>query len=98
MSCNEIRRILPKLLKSSYRVGLFVTVLMVLTLSPGTLLCTSAHESMTLKGHTAALTAVAYSPDGKYVATGSLDRTARVWDAATGKELAALVGHTAPIE
>ena len=31
---------------------------------------------------------VAFSPDGKYVVSGSADNTARVWEAATGKEVA----------
>ncbi len=33
---------------------------------------------------------VAFSPDGQWVATGSRDSTARVFDAATGRELARL--------
>jgi WD40 repeat protein len=31
---------------------------------------------------------VAFSPDGKYVVSGSADSTARVWEAMTGKEIA----------
>ena len=31
---------------------------------------------------------VAFSPDGKYVVSGSGDSTARVWEAATGREVA----------
>ena len=38
--------------------------------------------------HDSEVTSVAFSPDGKYVASGSSDRTARVWEAATGKEIA----------
>src|SRR2546423_4624005 len=98
MSSNEISKILSRLLEPSYGAGLFVIVLIFLALSSGTLLWTSTHERAILKGHTAALTSVAYSPDGKYLATGSLDGTARVWDAAAGKELAVLMGHTAPVE
>jgi WD40 repeat protein len=37
---------------------------------------------------------VAYSPDGTYVATASHDRTAKLWDATTGKLRGELQGHT----
>jgi len=45
-------------------------------------------------GHTNTVLAVAFSPDGKQVLTGSRDNTARLWDAATGQELRAFFGHT----
>ena len=35
----------------------------------------------------------AFSPDGARIVTASDDRTARIWDAATGAEIAALRGH-----
>ena len=34
-----------------------------------------------------------FSPDGTRIVTASEDKTARVWDAATGKALATLAGH-----
>ncbi len=44
------------------------------------------------KGHTDPVYAVAYSPDGKLVATGSFDKTIKLWNAADGKELRTFAG------
>lgn len=43
------------------------------------------------------LMTVAVSPDGSRIATGGNDALVKIWDAATGKELASLAGHSAPI-
>jgi WD40 repeat protein len=40
------------------------------------------------------INSLAFSPDGKTLATASLDRTIKLWDAVTGKDLATLKGHT----
>src|SRR5262249_21750962 len=56
------------------------------------------NERATLRGHSLALASVAYSPDGKYLATGSYDRAAKVWDMNTNRELITLKGHQAAVE
>ena len=43
--------------------------------------------------HQDAVYAVAFSPDGKAVLTGSVDNTARLWDAATGKPIGPPLAH-----
>jgi hypothetical protein len=43
-----------------------------------------------LAGHTGVVVAVAFSPDGTLVLTGSLDNTARLWDVPTATAVATL--------
>jgi WD40 repeat protein len=53
----------------------------------------TGREVCRLTGHTKPLTGAAPSPDGRWVLTGSWDRTARVWDAETGAPGVVLGGH-----
>jgi WD40 repeat protein len=48
---------------------------------------------LTLQGHRAALYSLAYSPDSRTLATGSADKSARLWDLATRQTTAILKGH-----
>jgi WD40 repeat protein len=47
-----------------------------------------------LQGHTGNVYSIAWSPNGKTLASGSGDRTVKLWDIATGKLLSSLWGHT----
>ncbi len=47
---------------------------------------------MSLKGHALNVTDCAFSPDGRRLATTSIDKTIRIWDLATGQEVLKLAG------
>ncbi|KAJ1555786.1 hypothetical protein HK405_013091, partial [Cladochytrium tenue] len=50
-------------------------------------------ERTLLVGHKERIYSVAFSVDGRRIVSGSNDGTARIWDAATGNQLAVLEGH-----
>ncbi len=48
---------------------------------------------VTLRGHKALVTCLSFSPDKKWLASGSADKTIKVWNVTTGSEILTLKGH-----
>jgi WD40 repeat protein len=51
-------------------------------------------EKNTLEGHSLPVLSVAFSSDGKTIASGSYDNTIKIWDSSTGKVIRTLTGHS----
>src|SRR5207253_1269166 len=47
----------------------------------------------TLRGHTGWISSLAFTPDGKLLASASADKTVKLWAIPDGRELATLQGH-----
>ena len=50
-------------------------------------------EKATLKAHTRSVLSVAFAPDGRTLASGSADKTVKLWDVASGRVKRTLQGH-----
>jgi WD40 repeat protein len=57
---------------------------------------TSAELKVQL-GHSGSVNSVGFSPDGRSVLTGGEDKSARLWDLATGHEIRRFSGHSAGV-
>lgn len=72
-------------------------LLCLLILLPVTLYGQERLETVVQKGHSLAVRTVTFSPDGKYIASGSEDKTIKIWEFRTGRELKTLNGHQSQV-
>jgi len=54
-------------------------------------------QTVVQRGHNASVKAVTFTKDGKYLLTGSRDKTIKLWEIATGRELRSFYGHESTI-
>jgi WD40 repeat protein len=55
-------------------------------------------EQFTLSGHSNWIRSIVFAPDGKTIASGSVDGTIRLWDTENGRQLRVFAGHTNDVE
>lgn len=54
-------------------------------------------ETVIQQGHELAVVAVVVSPDSNYLVTGSRDKSAKLWEYSTGREVRSFLGHEATV-
>jgi serine/threonine protein kinase len=62
--------------------------------TPSPTLYVDPYRLYAYRGHSGPVFAVAWSPDGRHIVSGSNDNTAQVWDAATGRSVLTYKGHS----
>jgi WD40 repeat protein len=63
----------------------------------GSSLVAQTLETVIQKGHELAVLCVAVSADSNFVVTGSRDKSAKLWETATGREVRSFLGHEASV-
>jgi WD40 repeat protein len=88
---NRLVKMLPSLVTAALAALLCLTGGTAVGAEPDAPAGRTPRKRMT---HGGAVWSVAFSPDGKTLASGSMDKTVKLWEVATGKVKATLKGHT----
>ncbi len=74
-----------------------LSVLILLTVFTMNVFARVHFRATPFEGHEGKVDSVAFSPDGKIIASGSWDKTVRLWNVATREEITSLTEHTGPV-
>src|SRR5437588_2103133 len=74
------------------------TICLLLILLAAELSAAQKPELVVQTGHSNDVRAVAFSPDGKTLASGSFDMTIKLWDVTSGTQLRTLTGHSGTVD
>ena len=74
-------------------IRFFISFIMFVLLAPAA----AAPRLVVQRGHSAAITSFAFSPDGRSAISGSEDSSVKLWDVASGRELATFGGHASQV-
>ena len=55
-------------------------------------------ETVIQRGHQGAVKVAVFSPDGKFLITGGRDKTAKLWEVSTGREMRSFIGHSGTVQ
>jgi WD40 repeat protein len=84
-------------IRPSGRLAVAAVALVHLISSPARGQDSAGFQLVTPEGHSSSINAILFSADGRLVVTAGSDGTARLWEAATGREIRAFRGHTGSV-
>src|SRR5258708_32879477 len=88
MSNPKLKSLKRSRINSTMRYFIFFVLIAFSSRSAG-----QSIETVIQRGHELAVVAVAVSPDSNYVVTGSRDKSAKLWELSTGREVRSFLGH-----